>query len=197
MSERAIDATVRGRVQGVGFRETARERAGGLGLHGWVLNADDGSVQVHAEGPEAALEAFAAWLHDGPPAAAVEDVTVEAAKVEGHEQFAIRGIPAGAFEVREADGGFVLELEVRGGPRSWRLPKAPVAARHLAIELDAPGASGTTWDRGTYEQRGRVAWPEALERGHAMVLFHGERLQGGYALQRTRPGQWLLIKRRD
>ena len=56
------------------------------------------------------------------------------------------------------------------------------------------------WDRGRYEQGGRVAWPEALERGHAVFVLHGEKLRGGFALQRTRPGpkpQWLLIKRRD
>ena len=56
------------------------------------------------------------------------------------------------------------------------------------------------WDRGRYEQGGRVPWPEALERGHAVFVLHGEKLRGGFALQRTRPGekpQWLLIKRRD
>ncbi len=56
------------------------------------------------------------------------------------------------------------------------------------------------WDRGTYEQGGRVRWPETLERGHAVFVLHGEKLRGGFALQRTRAGakpQWLLIKRRD
>ena len=58
------------------------------------------------------------------------------------------------------------------------------------------------WDRGTYEQGGRVPWPEALERGHAVFVLHGEKLRGGFALQRTRgrgggKPQWLLIKRRD
>jgi hypothetical protein len=56
------------------------------------------------------------------------------------------------------------------------------------------------WDRGYYEQGGRVAWPEALDRGHAVFVLHGEKLRGGFALQRTRPGpksQWLLVKRRD
>ncbi len=56
------------------------------------------------------------------------------------------------------------------------------------------------WDRGTYEQGGRVPWPEAITRGHAVFVLHGEKLQGGFALQRTRAGakpQWLLIKRRD
>ena len=56
------------------------------------------------------------------------------------------------------------------------------------------------WDRGSYEQGGRVPWPEALERGHAVFVLHGEKLRGGFALQRTCAGQkaqWLLIKRRD
>ena len=56
------------------------------------------------------------------------------------------------------------------------------------------------WDRGEYEQGGRVPWPKALERGHAVFVLHGEKLQGGFALQRTGGGekpQWLLIKRRD
>ena len=54
--------------------------------------------------------------------------------------------------------------------------------------------------RGHYEQGGRVAWPEALERGHGVFVLHGEKLRGGFALQRTRPGpkpRWLLVKRRD
>jgi DNA ligase D-like protein (predicted 3'-phosphoesterase) len=62
------------------------------------------------------------------------------------------------------------------------------------------GGQVIVWDRGRYEQGGRVAWPEALERGHAVFVLHGEKLRGGFALQRTRPGQkpqWLLIKRRD
>jgi len=45
-----------------------------------------------------------------------------------------------------------------------------------------------------------VAWPRALERGHAVFVLHGDKLRGGFALQRTRTGekpQWLLVKRRD
>jgi hypothetical protein len=56
------------------------------------------------------------------------------------------------------------------------------------------------WDRGVYEQGGRVSWPEALDRGHAVFVLHGEKLRGGFALQRTGAGakpQWLLVKRRD
>jgi ATP-dependent DNA ligase len=70
---------------------------------------------------------------------------------------------------------------------------------------DFEGATGhggvIVWDRGNYEQGGRVQWPEALERGHAVFVLHGEKLRGGFALQRTRgrgeKAQWLLLKRRD
>jgi hypothetical protein len=57
------------------------------------------------------------------------------------------------------------------------------------------------WDRGAYEQGGRVPWPEALERGHAVFILHGAKLRGGFVLQRTGgrgpKAQWLLLKRRD
>jgi hypothetical protein len=72
------------------------------------------------------------------------------------------------------------------------------------LHNDFEGGTGKggviVWDRGTYEQGGRVPWPEALERGHAVFVLHGEKLRGGFALQRTRRGkqpQWLLIKRND
>jgi DNA ligase D-like protein (predicted 3'-phosphoesterase) len=71
---------------------------------------------------------------------------------------------------------------------------------HNGFEGPTDGGAVIVWDRGSYEQGGRVAWPEALERGHAVFVLHGEKLSGGFALQRTRPGekpQWLLIKRRD
>jgi ATP-dependent DNA ligase len=71
---------------------------------------------------------------------------------------------------------------------------------HNAFEGTLGGGGVIVWDRGTYEQGGRVAWPEAIDRGHAVFVLHGEKLRGGFALQRTRAGekpQWLLIKRRD
>ena len=67
--------------------------------------------------------------------------------------------------------------------------------KRFAIESGEP-SGGTTWDEGTYEQGGRVAWPEAIERGHAVFVLHGEKLRGGFALQRTGRG-WLLVKRKD
>jgi DNA ligase D-like protein (predicted 3'-phosphoesterase) len=215
---RAIRAVVHGMVQGVGFREAARRHAGRLGVLGWVRNAEDGTVVAHAEGPAASVEEFAAFLHAGPRGAHVERVQLAQASVEGHEQFAIRGLSAGAFVVQEHAASthhFDLRLEVDGAMRSWAVPKGPSldpAVKRLAVqgadrEMGCSSFEGRTdggavivWDRGSYEQGGRVAWPEALERGHAVFVLHGEKLRGGFALQRTRPGtnaQWLLVKRRD
>jgi DNA ligase D-like protein (predicted 3'-phosphoesterase) len=214
----AVRVTVRGDVQGIGFREATLRRAGELGVMGWVRNAEEGEVLVHAEGNEQAVEELVAFLGDGPPAAKVTEVATESVKAEGHEQFAIRGVSAGAFVIQEHAATarhFDLRLEVDGVMRSWAVPKGPSldpAVKRLAVQVEDHSLShndfeGTTegggvivWDRGQYEQGGRVPWPEALERGHAVFVLHGEKLRGGFALQRTRPGekpQWLLIKRRD
>jgi DNA ligase D-like protein (predicted 3'-phosphoesterase) len=215
----AVRAVVRGGVQGVFFRDSTRRRAEQLGVLGWVRNEADGSVAVHAEGRAAAVEALVAFLREGPPRARVETVEVEPAKVEGHEQFAVRGVSAGAFVVQEHAATahhFDLRLEVEGTMRSWAVPKGPSldpAAKRLAIQVpdhetsynefegEVDGGRVIVWDRGTYEQGGRVPWPEALARGHAVFVLHGEKLRGGFALQRTggegEKSQWLLIKRRD
>src|SRR4051794_39037509 len=185
---------------------------------GWVRNEEDGTVLVHAEGPEAAVEELVDFLREGPRGAQVAEVTVEPVKAEGHEQFAVRGVSAGVFVVQEHQATahhFDLRLEVEGAMRSWAVPKEPSmdpAVKRLAIEVEdhsisyndfegeIDGGWVRTWDRGTYEQGGRVPWPEALQRGHAVFVLHGEKLKGGFALQRTRRGekpQWLLIKRKD
>jgi bifunctional non-homologous end joining protein LigD len=183
-----------------------------------VRNADDGRVAVHAEGASGAIQALTDFLRRGPAGAAVDDVSIEEVPVEGHEQFAIRGVSAGAFVVQQHAAStrhFDLRLELAGAMRSWAVPKGPSldpSARRLAIqvashEIEHNAFEGQTehgavvvWDRGHYEQGGRVAWPEALDRGHGVFVLHGAKLRGGFVLQRTRPGpksQWLLLKRRD
>jgi len=217
--QKAVRATVRGAVQGVGFREATVRAAGRFGALGWVRNADDGSVLVHAEGPDGAVGELLEFLEAGPRGARVAGVDVEEVKVEGHEQFAIRGVSAGVFVVQEHAATahhFDLRLEVDGMMRSWAVPKGPTmdpAVKRLAVQVEdhemshndfegpSEGGGVIVWDRGSYEQGGRVPWPEALERGHAVFVLHGEKLRGGFALQRTGRGgdkpQWLLIKRRD
>ncbi len=63
-----------GRVQGVWYRGTARDQARHLGLHGWVRNCDDGSVESVACGTPDALDAFRSWLQKGPSSARVDRV---------------------------------------------------------------------------------------------------------------------------
>lgn len=69
---------VTGKVQGVFFRASTRERALRLGLTGHARNLADGSVEVVASGSLAAIDELDAWLHHGPPAAGVEKVRREA-----------------------------------------------------------------------------------------------------------------------
>jgi DNA ligase D-like protein (predicted 3'-phosphoesterase) len=186
--------------------EALASRARELGVLGWVREDEDSTLRLHLEGDPDAVQALLDELGG--------DVQTERVKVEGHEQFAIRGVPAGVFVIQEHQATahhYDLRLEVEGVMRSWAVPKGPSmdpAAKRLAVQVDDhslahnkyEGRGVIIWDRGTYEQGGRVPWPEAIERGHAVFVLHGEKLSGGFALQRTRGGekpQWLLIKRRD
>lgn len=72
-----LHAVVRGRVQGVGFRDATERRAIELGLSGWVRNQPDGTVEVTAEGDRATLEHLLEFLHRGPSAARVSKVESE------------------------------------------------------------------------------------------------------------------------
>lgn len=88
MSERiAKRLVVRGRVQGVWFRESMRQQAETLGIAGWVRNRADGTVEALVEGPPAAVEAIVRWAHRGPEAADVAGVEQSAAPPEGLTRF--------------------------------------------------------------------------------------------------------------
>lgn len=69
-------AIIRGRVQGVAFRQHTCQRASGLGVNGWVRNLPDGSVELLAEGEASAVEALLEWCRTGPPAARVDGIDV-------------------------------------------------------------------------------------------------------------------------
>ena len=81
---------VRGRVQGVFFRQSAARHARALGVGGWVRNREDGCVEGVASGAGDALEQFRNWLQRGPPAA----------RVEGVEWSAVQEAVGAGFEVR-------------------------------------------------------------------------------------------------
>lgn len=79
-----------GRVQGVFFRASTRDKAVLLGLRGWVRNRSDGTVEAVAEGEEAALQALVAWVHRGPPIADVTEVEVMWEEEAGLRSFEVR-----------------------------------------------------------------------------------------------------------
>ena len=76
MSERRVRLRIRGRVQGVFYRDSTQREAQRLGLHGWVRNRSDGSVEAIAQGPPERVAALIDWCHEGPPLARVVEVSV-------------------------------------------------------------------------------------------------------------------------
>ena len=65
---------VKGRVQGVWFRESTRRKAESLGIKGWVRNLPDGTVEVLGEGNEDRMTDFVSWCRKGPPSAIVKQM---------------------------------------------------------------------------------------------------------------------------
>jgi len=112
-----------------------------------------------------------------------------------------------------------FRLEVDGVLKSWAVPKGfstDPREKRLAVEVedhsldyaDFEGVIGSgygagrviVWDNGTWRSLTDGPAGAALERGHLSFWLDGEKLRGGWTLQRTRGGdkpQWLLIKRRD
>jgi acylphosphatase len=68
---------VRGRVQGVGYRDALRAQAHAMDVCGWVRNRADGSVEALLQGSPEAVASLIAWAHRGPPAARVTEVCIE------------------------------------------------------------------------------------------------------------------------
>jgi len=83
MSERAVLVRIRGRVQGVGYRDWTQRRAMELGVDGWVRNVDDGSVEALLAGARVSVERMVTECRRGPPAAQVAALEEEDATAEG------------------------------------------------------------------------------------------------------------------
>jgi acylphosphatase len=77
--------TIAGRVQGVNFRASARERARSVGVEGWVRNLDDGRVEAVFEGPRAGVNRMVSWCYSGPSPARVDRVDVEWERPTGQD----------------------------------------------------------------------------------------------------------------
>lgn len=84
----AKHVVVHGRVQGVFYRASARDRARELGVTGWVRNRDDGTVEMTIEGEDDAVARMLAWARTGPARASVSAVDVDDVPPAGLTGFA-------------------------------------------------------------------------------------------------------------
>lgn len=87
---RAFRISIKGRVQGVGFRYWTVSLANSLGVKGWVRNCADYSVEVFAEAETETLGEFMYALKHYHPYARVETLTSEETRVQGFTQFSIK-----------------------------------------------------------------------------------------------------------
>jgi acylphosphatase len=81
--------TIKGRVQGVFFRDSTRRVAESLGLTGYAINLTGGDVEVLACGSRDAIGKLAVWLEDGPPMAMVDDVLAREVEIQAPAGFTI------------------------------------------------------------------------------------------------------------
>ena len=81
--------SVKGRVQGVGFRWNAATEARIRGIAGFVRNMPDGSVYIEAEGDRKELDRYVEWCKRGPLFSSVESVVIKSFPPEGYTEFRI------------------------------------------------------------------------------------------------------------
>ncbi len=81
---------IKGKVQGVFYRATAKKEADKMGITGWVRNTSEGNVEIMASGNEAQLELFKEWCKKGPQRAIVGELLVTDTEEISFQQFEIR-----------------------------------------------------------------------------------------------------------
>jgi acylphosphatase len=85
----SISITVSGKVQGVFYRQSTREKAQELGITGWVKNMPDDTVHILASGTKEQLDELVSWCRQGPPKASVTDVAVTDQPLQSFSGFTI------------------------------------------------------------------------------------------------------------
>lgn len=84
-----LRAVISGKVQGVGYRYSTRDKARSLGLVGWVRNLADGRVEAMTEGERRQVNIMMEWFKQGPPAAEVDGVEIDELSVGKFGEFEI------------------------------------------------------------------------------------------------------------
>ena len=85
-----VHLMVKGKVQGVFYRATAKKMADEIGITGWVKNTPDNSVEMIISGSQQGLQQFIEWCKQGPARANVSEVKVDETKEEKFDKFEIR-----------------------------------------------------------------------------------------------------------
>lgn len=85
----SVHILIKGKVQGVFFRATAKDKADELGIKGWVKNTKGGDVEVAANGSDVQLKKFIEWCKRGPARAKVTDVIVTSSFTIDSEEFKV------------------------------------------------------------------------------------------------------------
>ena len=88
-SELRLDLVIKGRVQGVGYRYSAKMKAESMDIRGSVQNLRDGSVFVTAQGEKEAMDNFVRWCYKGPPGALVRNIEKVQGKTEKFSEFRV------------------------------------------------------------------------------------------------------------
>ncbi|PWT75434.1 MAG: acylphosphatase [Bacteroidetes bacterium] len=91
LRQRTVHLTISGKVQGVFFRASAKEKADALGINGWVKNTREGNVEILAGGNEDKMKQFIQWCHQGPRGAFVQKVTVKEVEEWDSDGFSVVG----------------------------------------------------------------------------------------------------------
>jgi acylphosphatase len=87
---KAVRLIISGKVQGVFYRVSAREKALALGIGGWIKNLNNGNVEAVVCGEAAHLNEFVEWCKAGPAGAKVTDVFIEPASTNSFTTFKIK-----------------------------------------------------------------------------------------------------------
>ena len=86
---KTVRLTIKGKVQGVFYRATAKDVADLTGVKGWVKNLPNDNVEIIATATEEILQKFINWCKQGPPKARVDDVIVEELDLQEFNGFRI------------------------------------------------------------------------------------------------------------
>ncbi len=85
-----VHLVIKGKVQGVFYRATAKKEADQWGITGWVKNTDEGNVEIIASGSQPHLQQFIEWCRKGPSRAQVSDVVITEIEEGKFDEFTVK-----------------------------------------------------------------------------------------------------------